>query len=154
MTKELRRLSILVLAMFLALFASVTVIQGVQADTLAENPHNTRTRLDSYEVQRGAIVASGSAIASSTPVADKYAFQRVYADPDLWAPVTGSRKPNAATRPKAVPGRCGRWSAWGWRVRPRCPPGRSTRKARNGSASPWRLPATRTCCCSTNPPPA
>lgn len=93
MTKELRRLSILVLAMFLALFASVTVIQGVQADTLAENPHNTRTRLDSYEVQRGAIVVSGSAIASSTPVADKYAFQRVYADPDLWAPVTGYYNP-------------------------------------------------------------
>ena len=58
MTKELRRLSILMLAMFLALFASTSWIQVVNADALAQNPDNTRARYDSYEVQRGSIIVS------------------------------------------------------------------------------------------------
>jgi peptidoglycan glycosyltransferase len=89
MTKELRRLSIVILFMFLALFASTTIIQVVQADALAQNSHNTRAHYDSYQVQRGSIIASGSAIASSVPSKDVYAWQRVYADGKLWAPVTG-----------------------------------------------------------------
>ena len=89
MTRELRRLSIVLLAMFLALFTSVSVIQVVQADALAENPANTRALYDSYEVQRGSIIASGSAIASSVPSSDVFSWQRVYVDPDMWAPVTG-----------------------------------------------------------------
>ena len=52
MTKELRRLSIVMLLMFIALFASTSVIQVVQSGSLAENPQNTRARYDSYEVQR------------------------------------------------------------------------------------------------------
>lgn len=89
MTKELRRLSILMLIMFLALFGSTSWIQVVQADQLAANPANRRALYDSYEVQRGSIIASGSAIASSVPSADLYSWQRVYTDPDMWAPVTG-----------------------------------------------------------------
>ena len=42
MTKELRRLSILMLMMFLALFASTTWIQGIQSADLADYPCNTR----------------------------------------------------------------------------------------------------------------
>ena len=67
MTKELRRLSIVMLVMFLALFASTSWIQVVQAETLAENPRNTRALYDSYQVQRGSIIASGAAIATSVP---------------------------------------------------------------------------------------
>ena len=80
MTKELRRLSILMLAMFLALFISTSWIQVVNADALAQNPDNTRARYDSYEVQRGSIIVSGSAIASSVSTTDVYQWQRVYAD--------------------------------------------------------------------------
>lgn len=93
MTKELRRLSILMLLMFLALFASASVIQVVQAETLAENSRNTRALYDSYEVQRGSIIASGAAIASSVPSDDVFAWQRVYVDGDMWAPVTGYINP-------------------------------------------------------------
>ena len=89
MTKELRRLSILMLGMFLALFASTSWIQVVNADELAQNPNNTRARYDSYEVQRGSIIASGAAIASSVPSDDVYSWQRVYTDAAMWAPVTG-----------------------------------------------------------------
>jgi peptidoglycan glycosyltransferase len=92
-TKELRRLSILMLLMFLALFASTSVIQVVQAEALAENSRNTRALYDSYEVQRGSIIASGAAIASSVPSNDVYTWQRVYVDGDMWAPVTGYINP-------------------------------------------------------------
>jgi penicillin-binding protein A len=93
MTKELRRLSILMLLMFLALFASTSVIQVVQAEALAENSRNTRALYDSYEVQRGSIIASGAAIANSVPSNDVYTWQRVYVDGDMWAPVTGYINP-------------------------------------------------------------
>lgn len=93
MTKELRRLSIVILFMFLALFASTSIIQIVQADALAANPANKRALYDSYEVQRGAIIASGSAIASSVPSNDVYVWQRQYVDSKMWAPVTGYFNP-------------------------------------------------------------
>jgi peptidoglycan glycosyltransferase len=81
------------LLMFLALFASTSVIQVVQAETLAENSRNTRALYDSYEVQRGSIIASGAAIASSVASDDVYSWQRVYVDGDMWAPVTGYINP-------------------------------------------------------------
>jgi peptidoglycan glycosyltransferase len=89
MTKELRRLSIVMLVMFLALFVSTSWIQVVQADTLADNPRNTRALYDSYRVQRGSIIASGAAIASSVPSNDVYSWQRVYTDAQMWSQVTG-----------------------------------------------------------------
>jgi len=93
MTRELRRLWIVVLAMFLALFAATSWIQVVRADELAANSANTRALYDSYQVQRGAIIAGGTAIASSVPSDDVYSFQRVYTDPEMWAPVTGYINP-------------------------------------------------------------
>jgi len=89
MTKELRRLSIVMLFMFIALFAASSWIQVVEADSLAQNSHNKRTRLDSYEIQRGSIIVDGVAIATSVPSDDQYRFQRVYSDAPMWEPVTG-----------------------------------------------------------------
>lgn len=89
MTKELRRLSILMLIMFLALFASTSWIQVVEADALSANPANRRALYDSYEVQRGSIIASGIPIATSVPSDDVYSWQRQYPDAPMWAHVTG-----------------------------------------------------------------
>lgn len=89
MTREVRRLSLVMLAMFLVLFGSTSVIQVFQASALAENGENRRALYDSYEIQRGSIIASGAAIASSSPSGDVYSWQRVYTDPDMWSPVTG-----------------------------------------------------------------
>lgn len=99
MTKELRRLSILMLLMFVALFASTSIVQVVQAEEIAAHPENRRALYDSYEVQRGSIIAGGTAIASSVPSDDLYSWQRVYVDPDMWSPVTGYINPvlNSAT---------------------------------------------------------
>ncbi|MDN3495058.1 penicillin-binding transpeptidase domain-containing protein [Planococcus sp. APC 4015] len=93
MTKELRRLSILMLLMFAGLFAAASWIQVIQAETLAQNSANKRALYDSYEVQRGSIIASGAAIASSVPSGDLYSWQRQYTDADMWAPVTGYINP-------------------------------------------------------------
>lgn len=93
MTKELRRLSIVMLFMFLSLFAATSWIQVVEADALGQNPNNRRTLLDSYEIQRGSIIVDDVAIASSTPSDDRYQFQRVYTDAAMWAPVTGYFNP-------------------------------------------------------------
>ncbi|KEP72267.1 cell division protein FtsI, partial [Microbacterium sp. SUBG005] len=93
MTKELRRLSIVMLAMFLALFASTSVIQVVQANTLTNTQGNTRALYDSYEIQRGSIIVSGTPIAQSVPSDDVYSWQRQYTDADMWAPVTGYMNP-------------------------------------------------------------
>ncbi|MDQ1129996.1 penicillin-binding protein 2 [Microbacterium sp. SORGH_AS_0888] len=89
MTKQLRRLSVLMLAMFLVLFGSTSIIQVVQANSLAANAENKRAIYDSYKVQRGSIIASGTAIATSVPSDDVYSWQRVYTDAPMWAPVTG-----------------------------------------------------------------
>lgn len=93
MTKEIRRLSLLLLAMFLALFGSLSVIQVAQVDALAQSDFNRRTLLDSYEVQRGSILAGGTQIVSSVPSDDMYSWQRVYTDPGLWSAVTGYYNP-------------------------------------------------------------
>lgn len=98
MTRELRRLSIVMLFMFLSLFVATSWIQVVEADSLAQNPHNKRTLLDSYEIQRGSIIAGGSSIAGSVPSGDRYAFQRTYIDPEMWAPVTGYFNPVLQSR--------------------------------------------------------
>lgn len=93
MTKELRRLSFVILAMFLALFVSASWIQVIDADNLAQNSANTRTRLDSYQIQRGSIIVDDSAIVTSVPTNDRYQYQRVYTDAAMWAPVTGYFNP-------------------------------------------------------------
>ena len=100
MTKELRRLSVVMLAMFLALFVSTSVIQVGQAENLANTAGNRRALYDSYQVQRGSIIASGTVIASSVPSDDVYSWQRQYTDAAMWAPVTGYMNPvlDARTR--------------------------------------------------------
>src|SRR5690606_18874393 len=93
MTKELRRLSIVMLFMFLSLFAASSWIQVVEADNLAKAEGNRRALLDSYEIQRGSIIADGTPIAYSVASGDQYQYQRVYADSPMWSSVTGFFNP-------------------------------------------------------------
>jgi peptidoglycan glycosyltransferase len=87
--KELKRVSTVVLIMFLALFMSTTVIQVVSADSLRDDGRNARTLYASYSAERGAILVGGTPIAQSQPTTDEYKFQRTYANGPLYAPVTG-----------------------------------------------------------------
>jgi penicillin-binding protein A len=96
MNRELKRVSIVVLLMFVALLTSTTIIQAFQADNLAADARNTRTLYDSYSVERGPILVGGSAVAQSVPAGDDYKFQRTYSNGPLYAPITGFIPVNGA----------------------------------------------------------
>ncbi|RQP10644.1 MAG: penicillin-binding protein 2 [Microbacteriaceae bacterium] len=89
MNKELRRVSVLVLAMFLALCASTSIIQVVQQEQLQADPRNTRTLYASFSVERGPILAGDTVIAQSVPSGDQYKYQRTYPHGELYSAVTG-----------------------------------------------------------------
>lgn len=89
MNRELKRVSVVVLIMFLALFASGTMIQVVQSDALAADGRNTRTLYDSFRTQRGAILAGDTVLAESVPIDDDYRFQRRYPLAGVTAGITG-----------------------------------------------------------------
>lgn len=89
MNKELRRVSVAVLVMFLALFGSSTVIQVFQQDNLKADSRNTRTLYASFSAERGPILVDGQPVAVSTPVDDEYKYQRSYPQGELYSAVTG-----------------------------------------------------------------
>lgn len=89
MNKQLRALSRVILAMFLVLFFSVTMIQVVFADDLNANEHNQRTMKNSYNIERGSILVQGDPIAFSVATDDEYKFARQYTAGEMYAPVTG-----------------------------------------------------------------
>ena len=89
MNRELRRISIATLAMFVALFVSTSVIQVFAVDDLRADPRNVRTLYDSYSAERGPILVNGTPIAQSVAVDSPFEFLRVYSEPALYAPITG-----------------------------------------------------------------
>lgn len=96
MNRELRRVSIVVLAMFVALLVSTSIITVVQADALAADPRNGFTLADQRLTQRGAILVDDKPIARSVPSKDQYNYQRVYANGPLYSSVTGYLPVNGA----------------------------------------------------------
>lgn len=89
MNRELKRVSILIMAFFVTLFVSASLIQVGQKDALANDQRNTRAVFDSYKTQRGPILVNGLPIAESLPVDDQYRFQRTYPSSLLYGNVTG-----------------------------------------------------------------
>ncbi len=89
MNRELKRISLIVIGFFVALFISTSVIQVGQSANLADDSRNTRTLYDSYRSQRGSILVGGQPIAQSVAVNDPYLFQRSYPSPLPYANVTG-----------------------------------------------------------------
>ncbi|MFM7030274.1 MAG: peptidoglycan D,D-transpeptidase FtsI family protein [Micrococcales bacterium] len=88
MNRELRRLSMVIMAMFASLFVASTVISFGIADSLNANPRNVRTLYDSYKTKRGAILVAGQPVAYSVPVGDTYHYQRTYSS-KIYSAVTG-----------------------------------------------------------------
>nr|WP_243850481.1 penicillin-binding protein 2 [Modestobacter marinus] len=71
------------------MIVNVNVIQVIRAESLRENPRNTRVLTDEYGRERGAIVVGGNEIASSVETTDTLRYLRTYANGPLYAPVTG-----------------------------------------------------------------
>ncbi|MGN6413702.1 peptidoglycan D,D-transpeptidase FtsI family protein [Flexivirga sp.] len=89
MNAPIRRLGLVVAAMFCALLVATTLIQFVQARSLDDRPGNRRTLLASYSKERGSILVGGSSAAVSKPTDDQYKWLRTYPQGSLYADVTG-----------------------------------------------------------------
>lgn len=95
MNTTLRRVSTVVMGMFLVLMLSTTMIQYVRADELGDNGHNTsRKTYRDLGAPRGPIVIGDENVVVSKPVDDNFGRQRVYAGKDvgaaaMYAPITG-----------------------------------------------------------------
>jgi len=89
MIRPFRRVTLVVFGMFVALMVASTLIQGVFADELRQDPRNVRTTLQGYDVRRGSILVAGEPIAESVPSGDMYQYKRVYPQGPLYSSVTG-----------------------------------------------------------------
>ena len=89
MNHQIRRLSIVIFAMFALLGLAATNNQFLQAPSLNADGRNERTILHAAETDRGPIIVAGSAIASSTKIEGSHRFQRSYSQGPLYASVTG-----------------------------------------------------------------
>ena len=89
MNTPLRRVSLAVMVMIVALLGQATWIQVVKADQFRSDPRNQRALLDEYSRQRGQISAGGQVLAQSVATTDQYKYLRTYLNGPMYAPVTG-----------------------------------------------------------------
>ncbi len=90
MNTPLRRVAMAVMLMIVALLLNATYVQVIKADSLRNDPRNSRVLLDEYSRQRGQVSAGGTVLASSIATDDRYKYLRTYpTDPAAYAPVTG-----------------------------------------------------------------
>lgn len=89
MNEPARRLSVVVLVLFLALMGAASYIQVLGAEDLNQDPRNVRTLYREYGNFRGPIVVDGEAVVWSEPVDDPFNYQRSYRDGSLYSAVTG-----------------------------------------------------------------
>jgi peptidoglycan glycosyltransferase len=90
--RQIRRLAVALMALYIALFATLNYWQVSKREALAEQPDNTRQLLREFDKPRGPIVtADGVVVAKSDPAPAGSAvdFVRSYPTGDLFANVTG-----------------------------------------------------------------
>ena len=90
MDKQIRKLGVVLMVLFAALFLQLNRIQIVQADKLANAPGNTRKATRDFSRPRGVIqTADGAVLARSTPVEGPFEHLRQYPEHDLFGHITG-----------------------------------------------------------------
>ncbi|HKJ12761.1 MAG TPA: penicillin-binding protein 2 [Ornithinimicrobium sp.] len=89
MNTPIRRLAVLVFAMFATLLIATTWIQFVQADELRDRPNNRRTLVENYSQDRGPILADTTTVAQSEATDDQLQFVRTYPAGRLYSHITG-----------------------------------------------------------------
>lgn len=89
MNEPVRRMSVLVLVLFLTLMGAGSYIQVVGAEDLNQDQRNVRTLYREFGNFRGPIVVDGEAVVWSEPVNDPFNYQRSYSHGELYAAVTG-----------------------------------------------------------------
>jgi penicillin-binding protein A len=91
MDRQIRRLGIAFLALFVLLFGAVNYTQVFAAKRLADNPANQRTLLAEYSTKRGQILARDqrTVLALSRRTNDLYKYLRIYPQGSLYGQLTG-----------------------------------------------------------------
>ncbi|MBN9619525.1 MAG: penicillin-binding protein 2, partial [Actinobacteria bacterium] len=89
MNKPMRKVSIALAVLFLALFVNLNYVQIVKGSSYRDNPANHRVLLNEYSTPRGQIVVQGTAVADSTATKDELKYKREYANGAVYAPATG-----------------------------------------------------------------
>jgi peptidoglycan glycosyltransferase len=90
MNKQIQRLGLALMALFVALFAQLNYVQVVRAGKLNKDPRNTRNATRDFARPRGFVQASdGAVVAKSVPSNDVFKRQRQYPEGDLFAHITG-----------------------------------------------------------------
>ncbi|MEA3077599.1 MAG: penicillin-binding protein [Actinomycetota bacterium] len=90
MTGQIRKVGIVLMALFLALFVKLNLLQVVDAHKLANDPRNTRVAVRDFSRARGQILAAdGTVLARSVPSGDAFERQRQYPEGDLFGQLTG-----------------------------------------------------------------
>ncbi len=89
MNTPLKKLSALVIIMFLTLMGAVSYIQVIKANQLNTDTRNARMLYKEFGTNRGMIIVNGKPVATSNPVKDNYKYQRVYNDSELYSHLTG-----------------------------------------------------------------
>ena len=91
MDRQVRRLGITFLALFVVLFVQVNYVHVFAADELANNPANRRLLFQEYNVRRGAILARDrvTVLAESRATEDRLRFLRTYPGGERYGHITG-----------------------------------------------------------------
>jgi len=89
MIRSIRRLSVVIAVLFLAMLVNLTYLQYYKAPAVRARAANSRILLEEYSRQRGPILLGSTAIASSIPTDDQLKYLRQYARGPLYAPATG-----------------------------------------------------------------
>ncbi|MGG7571785.1 peptidoglycan D,D-transpeptidase FtsI family protein [Streptomyces sirii] len=89
MNRPLRHIAVFCGALVLALLARATWVQFVQADELANDPHNRRVKIEAFSYPRGNIIVGGQPITGSVATSGDFKYKRTYKDGPMYAPVTG-----------------------------------------------------------------
>lgn len=89
MTKQVRRVAGLMLALFLALFVNLNIVQVLRANELANHPANRRLIIAEYQRRRGPIVVGQQQVAFSVATDDELKYLRRYEPPNLYSHLMG-----------------------------------------------------------------
>ncbi|HVF76018.1 MAG TPA: penicillin-binding transpeptidase domain-containing protein [Acidimicrobiales bacterium] len=90
MDRQIRRLGIVLMGLFVLLFLQLNNLQVLQADKLANAPGNTRNATRDFSRPRGIIqTADGVVLARSVDVDTAFKRQRQYPEAELFGHVTG-----------------------------------------------------------------
>ncbi|MGI8985154.1 MAG: peptidoglycan D,D-transpeptidase FtsI family protein [Acidimicrobiales bacterium] len=90
MNPQIRKVGVVMIVLFSALFLQLNYLQVIQAGNLNDHPANSRAVVRDFSRPRGVVqTADGAVIAQSVPSDDAFKFQRQYPLGPLFAHVSG-----------------------------------------------------------------